>query len=47
VADTLLNIANVYDSQGKYDETLDLYQKAEKVYVALYGHGGRGRPPGS
>ncbi len=28
----------VYMQQGKYDETLDLYHKAEKVSVAVYGH---------
>jgi hypothetical protein len=28
----------VYQSQGKYDESLDLYQKTEKVYIVFYGY---------
>ena len=44
VATTHNNMAVVYWNQGKYDETLDLYHKAEKVRVAVYGHApGRGR----
>jgi tetratricopeptide (TPR) repeat protein len=31
-------MAVVYEKQGKYDEALDLYHKAEKVRVAVYGH---------
>ena len=38
MASTLLNIAVVYHRQGKYDEALDLYQKAERVYIAVYGY---------
>ena len=38
MATTHNNIANVYFSQGKYDETLEFHHKAEKVSVAVYGH---------
>jgi tetratricopeptide (TPR) repeat protein len=31
-------MAVVYRNQGKYDEALDLYHRAEKVFVAVYGH---------
>ena len=37
VAGTLFNIANVYKDHGKYEETLDLYRKAENVFLAVSG----------
>ena len=37
VADTNLNIGNVYESQGRYEEALVQYGKAQEVYVAVYG----------
>ena len=38
VAGTVLNTAVVDEKQGKYHEALELYHKAEKVFVAVYGH---------
>ena len=38
VAKILLNTANVYASQGEYDEDLVQYQKAEKVLVGVHDH---------
>ena len=36
VAKTLGNIAIVYRNQGKYDEALVEYHKAEKVFVSVW-----------
>jgi hypothetical protein len=38
VAKTNNNIALVYQTQGKYEEALVEYHKAEKVFVGVYGH---------
>ncbi len=38
VATTLVNMAVVYQKQDKYDEDLELYHKAEKVFAAVYGN---------
>ena len=37
VAASHLDIGNVYDSQGDYENALDQYQKALQVCLAVYG----------
>jgi tetratricopeptide (TPR) repeat protein len=36
-ANTCCNIANVYNSQGKYDQALEYYQKDLEITVRLVG----------
>jgi tetratricopeptide (TPR) repeat protein len=38
VAGTLLNIANVYNRQGKYDEALVEYEKSLDIKIQVVGH---------
>ncbi len=38
VADTQVNIAIVLEIQGKFDEALELYEKALKLMIVARGH---------
>ena len=47
VAKSYYNMANVYDSQGKYDEAMEYYQKSLSINLTIHGrygdkHPGRG-----
>ena len=37
-ADTLYNIAKIYENQGHYSHALGYYQRAFKTLVQVYGH---------